>query len=447
METKSLNLLPNFLDLLLDTVFLVDVHGRIVYVSAACEKIFGYTQYEMIGQSMIDLVAPEDRIRTLEEAGKVMGGHSRIGFENRYIRKDGRQVDIMWSARWSEADQLRIGVARDVTERKHAEEMQAATYAVSEATHNATDLAALFREIHQIIAKLVPVAGFVVATCDPKTKQIGFPYQMDAHGKSPVVQEAIARQYCAEVIRDGQPMLLSDEAVAAPSCDATATLFSVGEFWLTMPLITQKEVIGALILKGYPGRAYSDKDKELLHFVSAQVATAIERRQLNDELLRSARYDELTGLPNRRLFHNRMKSALARCRRRQRRLAVFFVDLDNFKQVNDSLGHAVGDLLLQEVALRLKRCLRGDDTVARLGGDEFIVLQEEIQVPEDALAVANKIQSVVRQPVNIDGHVLWTRASIGIAVYPENGEETEQLLQHADKAMYLDKKIKACAPE
>jgi diguanylate cyclase (GGDEF)-like protein len=268
---------------------------------------------------------------------------------------------------------------------------------------------------------------------------------MDVHGNSPVVQDTIAREYCAEVIRSGRPMVLPADVLATSPSGATS--FSASETWLAMPLITQKEAIGALVLKSYPGTIYSDKDKELLHFVSAQVATAIKRRQLNDELLRSARHDELTGLPNRRLFHDRMKSVLARCRRRQCRAAVLFVDIDNFKQVNDSFGHAVGDLLLQKVALRLKHCVREEDTVARLGGDEFVVLLEEVDVQEDALAVADKIRSAVRRPVNVDGLVLRTRASIGVALYPEHGVETEQLLKHADKAMYLDKKAKASEPE
>jgi diguanylate cyclase (GGDEF)-like protein len=225
-------------------------------------------------------------------------------------------------------------------------------------------------------------------------------------------------------------------ADAGPRCGAS---------WLAMPLMTQDETIGALVLKSYVGTMYSDKDKELLLFVSSQVATAIERRQLAAELLRSARYDELTGLPNRRLFLDRMKSALARCRRQHGRVALLYVDVDNFKQVNDNLGHPAGDLLLKEIALRLTHCVRDEDTVARLGGDEFVVLLEEIHVPEDALAVANKIRSAVHQPIDVEGITLRTLASIGIALYPEHGSEIEQLMKHADKAMYLDKKSKACA--
>ncbi|HEY0845680.1 MAG TPA: diguanylate cyclase [Noviherbaspirillum sp.] len=436
MDSEIRDLLPGVVDLLLDVVFLVDARGRILYASAACERVFGYTPAEMTGQPMIDFVAPEDRARTWEEAMHVMSGRPRIGFENRYIRKDGRQVHIMWSARWSEAQQLRIGVARDVTEKKHAEAIQAATFAISEAAHQATDLTTLFREIHRIVARLVPVAGLTVATFDPRTKQLGFPYQMNLHGDSPVTQEAVARQYCVDAIHGGQPILLPASPPGA---------LADGASWLAMPLITQDEAIGALVLKSSPGTTYSDKDKELLQFVSAQIATAVERRQLAAELLRAARYDELTGLPNRRLFRDRMQSALARCHRQRGQVALLYIDIDNFKQVNDSLGHAAGDLLLQEVALRLKQCVRDEDTVARLGGDEFVVLLEEIHAPQDALAAAEKIRRAVHLPITIDQLALRTVASIGVALYPEHGANVEQLLQHADKAMYQEKRARADA--
>jgi len=436
--------LPDFVDLLLDTVFLVDAGGRIVYVNAACGRMFGYTPEELIGQSLLDFVAPEDRARTQEEAKQVIAGNPRIGFENRYLRKDGGRVHIMWSARWSERDQLRIGVARDVTELKNAEAIQVATYAISEAAHNATDLDVLLREVHRIIATLVPVAGFAVATCDRRTKQLSFSYQMDRHGNSPVLHEPIACQFCAQVICGGRPMLSRDAALAALSGDAASRDDST--CWLAVPLITQHETIGALVLKSGPGAHYSDRDKELLHFVSEQVAIAIDRAQLKAELLRAARYDELTGLPNRRLFQDRIKSTVARCFRKQSLMAVLYIDIDDFKQVNDSLGHATGDLLLQEVARRLQRCVREADTVARLGGDEFVVLLEDIQTPEDAQAVADKIRDAMSHPFDVESRGLRTPASIGIALYPEHGQETEQLLKHADKAMYADKRRKGCTP-
>jgi diguanylate cyclase (GGDEF)-like protein/PAS domain S-box-containing protein len=430
METQQQERLLHSLELMLDAVFLVDVSGRITYVNAACERIFGYTQAEMIGHSMMELILPEDRAKTREEAVHIMAGHPRIGFENRYVRKDGRIVHIMWSARWSEADQLRIGVARDVTEQKRADEMQAATYAVSEAAHNAKDLDTLFRTIHTIIARLVPVAALAVATLDRKTHTLSFPYQQDDCGDSLVVQASIARQYCDDVIRSGQATMLRDDALAPAGGDS---------FWLFMPLITQHEPIGALVLKARPGTAYTDKDKELLNFVSAQVATAIERGQLKVDLLRAAQYDELTSLPNRRLFHDRLNRALARSRRKHARIALLYIDIDDFKSVNDTLGHAAGDVLLQAIARRLELCVRNTDTVARLGGDEFVVILEEVRGSEDASAVADKIRSTLAQPVDIDGTTLRMQASIGMALCPEHGSEADQLLRHADSVMYKNK--------
>ncbi|HYD81560.1 MAG TPA: diguanylate cyclase [Paucimonas sp.] len=442
MDTRPASLLPNFADLLLDAVFLVDAQGSIVYVSAASERIFGYQPYEMIGKAMLDFVAPEDRARTLEEAGRVMAGQPRVGFENRYLRKDGSRVNIMWSARWLEAGKMRIGVARDVTERKRAEEIQAMVYAVSEAAHDATDLPTLFADIHKIIASFMPVAGFAVTTWAPKTKQIVFSYQADRHGASTFAQEPLAIRLCTEVIRSGKPKLLPDEAADdhAPGVDAAHPEAEAS--WLLIPLAKRGKTIGALILKSPPGMMYCGKDKELLSFVSAQIATAMERAQLHAELLHAARYDELTGLPNRRLFHDRTKSALARCRRKQSRLAVLYVDIDDFKLVNDTLGHAGGDLLLQEFARRLEQGIREADTVARLGGDEFVVLLEDIQRYEDAVAVADKIRNAINRSMVIEGRTVDVRASIGIALYPDGGTDEDALLNRADHAMYLDKRAR-----
>ena len=437
MDHPQQDRLLNYVDLLLDAVFLVDAAGHIRYVNAACERIFGYSQDEMIGQRMIDFLHPEDLARTREESLKIMAGFPRVGFENRYLHKNGQIVHIMWSARWSEADQLRIGVARDVTAQKLAEAMQAATYAVSEAAHSAKDLDSLFSLIHAIIARCVPLAGLAVATCMHHPDRLEFPYQRDDDGDAPLIEEATARKLCEEVLRSGQPLQLTHDALAAPSgIDAAA---HDADAWLILPLIAQREAIGVLILKARAGARYSDKDRELLHFVSAQVATAIERGQLKARLLRAAQYDDLTNLPNRRLFHDRLATALARSKRRQRPMALLYIDIDDFKHVNDTLGHNAGDRLLQHIARCLEGCVRKADTVARLGGDEFVVILEAIHGPHDALAVIDKIRSALHEGCTIDGTRLHTLASIGLALYPEHGTEAEALLRHSDDRMYREK--------
>ncbi len=149
-----------------------------------------------------------------------------------------------------------------------------------------------------------------------------------------------------------------------------------------------------------------------------------------------ANYDGLTGLPNRRLFLDRLNVCLSHARRDRHMLAVMFVDLDRFKQVNDTLGHRIGDGLLLAVAERLKSCLREVDTFARLGGDEFTAILPSLAHPEDALNVARKFLDCCAQPVNVEGHELSFTVSIGIGIYPSDGEGPDSLLHHADMAMY-----------
>jgi PAS domain S-box-containing protein len=175
MTTRNSAPLASYIDLLLDAVCAVDKQGRFVFVSAACERIFGYSPEELIGRPMIDLVHPADRQRTLDAAREIMGGEPKLNFENRYLRKDGRVAHILWSARWSEVDQLRIAVARDITERKQAESRQAALYAISEAAHAAEDLLALFKRIHLIIGEWLPALNFSVALYDDHGAELSFP--------------------------------------------------------------------------------------------------------------------------------------------------------------------------------------------------------------------------------------------------------------------------------
>ncbi len=420
--------LLNCIDLLLDAVFLVDADGRVKYVNAACERIFGYTPDELIGCKLIDLVLPEERARTLEEAARIMAGQPRVGFVNRYRHKDGRPVHVMWSARWSEADQLRIGVARDVTAQQRSEAMQAATYAVSEAAHDAVDLDTLFPTIHAIIAQLVPVAGLVVATCKRESEALHFPYGRDESGQQLAVDEQLAHHHCQDVIASRRGLLLPAAALA-PEAGAG--------FWLVVPLLDQTDPIGALMLKAHADTRYSDKDRELLGFVSAQVATAIERSRLKAELLRAARYDELTGLPNRRLFHDRIDTALARSRRKNGRVALLYLDIDDFKGVNDTFGHAAGDEVLRELGRRLHDVLRASEVPARLGGDEFVVL---VDSGNDLHSLADRVMEVLREPYPIADLEMPITVSIGIAEFPAHGRSADALINAADSAMYRAKR-------
>lgn len=442
MDTKSQTALNSFMDLLLDAVCVVDKDGRFVFASAAFERIFGYTPAEMVGRPMIEMVFPDDRERTLQAAREIMADEPKFNFENRWLHKDGRVVDVLWTARWSPDDQIRVAVARDVTKRKRTEKMRAALYDISEAAHAADDLQALFQRIHHIIDSLLPAIHFSIALRDGGDEEVKFAYHVDAHGDglAPDPRRFVSRTLCAEVIRSGQTLLLNPDTHGALPASLHGVAGEHARSWLGVPLASGTDTIGALVVQGHlESEPYTEEDRDLLQFVSTQVAAAIERKQMIARLQRMALYDRLTQLPNRDLFHDRMRLALARARREQRQLAVLYVDLDQFKQVNDTLGHDAGDRLLELVAHRLEQCVRASDTVARFGGDEFVMLLENIDATQSATAVAAKIGEALKQPFQLAGQDVRIVSSVGVALFPQHGDDEQLLLRRADEAMYLAK--------
>lgn len=180
-----------------------------------------------------------------------------------------------------------------------------------------------------------------------------------------------------------------------------------------------------------------------IHNRDGQVAGAVivfhdvtQSRAMTLKMSHLAQHDFLTGLPNRVLLTEMLSQAIGQANRHERRVALLYLDLDHFKHVNDSLGHAIGDQLLKSVAVRLGACVRGTDTVCRQGGDEFVILLAEIEHPQDAAHVAEKLRAALQRPQRIGGHELHVNVSIGISVYPDDGITADAVLQNADTAMY-----------
>ena len=429
------------LDLLLDAVCVVDETDTFVYLNPAFERIFGYSPEEMVGRPMMDMVHPEDRERTRLTIASVQAGELREGFENRYIRKDGRVVDIMWTARLAPDGRLRIGVARDVTERKRGERIQVALYAISEAAHAAEELTELFERLHRIIGGLMPARNFFVALHDPERGELTFPYHRDERdpapgGPIPLDSAALT----AEVVRTGRTLLITPANQGDLPPRLQTPLGAESLYWLGVPLLAQDQVLGALVVQSYSeATPYTESDQDLLQFVSTQAAAAIERTRLFGKLSHMAAHDALTGLANRMTLEERLRNALARARRDGSGFGLVFLDIDGFKAVNDRLGHAAGDELLKAIAARLRQSVRETDLVARLGGDEFVVLLERIQQPEHGAPVAEKIRRALASPLGMEGQAPPVSASIGLAVYPRDGTDERELMRKADEAMYAAK--------
>ena len=286
MPVDLQSLYPRLIHLMLDTVFVVDRDNQIVFVSDACEALLGYRAQELVGTPITRYMHPDDLPATRASIIRVMNGQPHFDFRNRYIRKDGGVVHILWAAFWSDEVEARIGVARNVTALTEAEQ----------------------------------------------------------------------------------------------------------------------------------------------------------------ELRFLAHHDPLTKLSNRSLFNTRLETALHSARRHASTLALLFVDINDFKGINDAHGHAVGDQVLCTIARRLESCVAEADTVARMGGDEFIVLLTDIHSENAVAEQVAQILAAMAEPLGGDFDGLdMPSCSIGVACYPQDGQDADTLLSHADGAMYRMKRQRSSA--
>ncbi len=206
---------------------------------------------------------------------------------------------------------------------------------------------------------------------------------------------------------------------------------------LSVPIVLSGRRVAALCLDSFQDPdAFGEDAHRLAAAFGAQVAALVKRRALEKALERMAYHDHLTGLPNRILFRDRLVQAIAHARRNGRRGAALFIDLDNLKVTNDTLGHAVGDALLRSVAQRLQAAVRDEDTVARIGGDEFTVVLPEVKDAPAAARVAEKLIEAFRTPFKVAGHEVHATASLGITLFPDDAIDADALIQHGDTAMY-----------
>lgn len=206
-----------------------------------------------------------------------------------------------------------------------------------------------------------------------------------------------------------------------------------GEIW-------NKRKSGEIFPQWLSINCVKDQNGDTSHYI--RICHDITELKNNEEELKfHAYHDNLTGLPNRQLFHDRLKMAIAYGQRHKEKVALMFIDLDNFKTINDSLGHDIGDLLLIEVSNRLKKCAREEDTVARLGGDEFTIVLPNITERQSAITVAERVLHSLKQQMYFHSHTLTIGASIGITIFPDDSENLQQLIKNADMAMYRAKEL------
>lgn len=366
---------------------------------------------------------------------------------------------------------------KEMTNREQAEMQTRIMYVISELTNSTEDIQDFYEALHEQVNNLLIADNFYVALLTDNNQQLYFPYYKDiSEGRAKPRRFGFGLTEYA--MRQKKPILI-DRALYASLLEkgelaAHTMQESRPHQWLGAPLSLDGEVFGVLAVQTYDeGLEYDAEDVELLAFVSQHVAIAIERRrkaeqlsranvllekrvaertqalveeierrkQVEEKLYHDAHHDPLTGLPNRAMLIDRLKHALAlQKRRKQEFFAVLYIDLDRFKIINDTLGHAAGDKFLLETSRRLSKTIREYDTLARLGGDEFVILLDRIESLEDAEYVASRIISVMKEVFVLEGQELFSGASVGIATYSGPEDTVGRLLRDADAAMYQAKK-------
>lgn len=344
-----------------------------------------------------------------------------------------------------EGEMLLFCVERDINARKYTELLMAGQNRLLKLIGSDEELTSILEAICQFAEKLCPhwFCGIQLLAEDrrsfaqaagerfPEVLGTQIPGMIVTHGNG----------IWSEAVLSAQQVWLTEflQAPAMQFVNGVETLASYSSCG-AWPIVGRNgQLLGSFCLFSRSGMALSEKDLGLIRITVDIAGIAIEGRRSEKKILQLAHYDELTGLPNRFLYNQHLARALAVAERNRRQLAVLFLDLDRFKNINDTFGHDEGDNVLRTVARSFRHCLRESDIIARIGGDEFILLIDQFDEPRDLGDVADKLLFAAAQPFEIDGQECQLSASIGIATFPVDGKDAQTLLKNADIAMYRAK--------
>ena len=331
----------------------------------------------------------------------------------------------------------------DITKIHNEELKKSCIYKISEAIHDSDDLETLYTEIHYILSTVTDVKNFYIALVDWETELISFPYFLDQYDKIPTPYK-MKKGLTEYVLRNGDSLLLNKDIYK--NLLKSNDIEPVGQNcfnWLGVPLkLANGKTIGMICVQNYTDDyIYTEEDMKILQYSSDQIAMAIKRKADDIKIHKQAHYDDLTGLTNKALFHDRLDQAIHNAERKDDVLAVLFIDLDNFKYVNDSMGHSIGDKLLKIIGNKLIESTRKSDTVSRWGGDEFSILLPNIKRLSGIFKLCNRILNTHLNNIIIEGQELHITASIGISLFPQDGTTPDTLIKNADVAMYKSKDL------
>jgi len=425
-----------------------DTQGRVLSINPYGEKLFGYGEDELKGRHVIGTIVRErdaqghdlkQMIRAIQERPEDFHHN-----ENENVDKEGRLLWLAWRNSYipeglnGEPELLSVGI--DITDRKRVED---ALHALASTT---SQLPGEENVLEQIIKRLAWAYGveyaFFGTFADRSRRTIRIEVLWNGHE---IVRDrvyALEGTPCADVLAGRIDLVEQGVAERYPD-DKVLREWGVESYFGSPLRDPQENVIGIIAIMGTRPLELPRWNRHLLNVFGSRIGGELERRSAEENIYQLAHYDMLTGLPNRLLFHDRLEQALVHAARNNQFLALLFIDLDRFKHVNDTLGHAGGDILLREVAERITTLLRRSDTVARLGGDEFTILLTDFDRESDMVRTATELSQelidVISRPFRIDNSDVYISASVGITCFPADGSNIDYLVRNADLAMYKAK--------
>lgn len=420
--------------------------GRYVRVNQKFCQITGYSAAELLEMSFSDLTHPEDRASSLEMSEKLWRGEiTEFTIDKRYCRKDGRTIWVSANVAAVRDESGRVvrtvGTVQDLTDRKRAEWVERDR-----------------RQVLEMVAQNMPLPGVLGRLAEAVERQV------DGWAAFVVVRDGALNLHAPSFPSDWRDAIATQLMPLAAGLSShawensercgisyvesdplwnelrgPASKLGLQSCWTVAIPSTDGSSLGALSLFCKEHRGPTTQDLQMLQMAASLATICVEHHNTASALAHSVRHDLLTGMPNRICFEDRLETAMQRARRDGSQVALFFLDVDRFKDVNDTFGHEAGDALLQQFATRLARQLREIDTLARMGGDEFALIVPDVKSSEDAIVVAEKLMRCLIDPIHVGGRDLMITTSMGIALYPCHGDDSASLQRCADQEMYRTK--------
>ena len=440
------------MDATADAIYLIDRAGtRFIDVNDGACRMLGYARAELLGMDPRRVLSVSRDDHQCADQAMLEGATDIQEIQALHLRKDGSRVpvEVHRRAQRSGDDWIIVGVARDISARIQAEhaistngKQQGLIAQFGQQALAATDIDQLHEQAVAVVAAGMGLEFCAVLECDAEGRsavlRAGTGWRLEWTGRRLAAPGADGTQ-TQYVLAKREPLVVDDFTAE--------TRFAPLEILAAHGIRSGLEVViggagapyGILGVYARGPANFPQGSVAFVQSVANLLGTAVERRNFEARLAYLAQFDSLTGLPNRHLFRDRLGQMLEQARRNGWTVGVLYIDLDVFKVVNDTFGHAAGDKLLALVAQRLRACVRSSDTVGRLGGDEFAIVLANLAEPHDAELVAGQVVTALVRPFDIDGNLTRMTASVGISLYPGDGVEADVLLKNADTAMYRAK--------